>query len=233
MKPKVLAVVPARAGSKRLPQKNIKLFNGLPLIAHTFEAIKNSKYISATIATSDCPEVLKISAQYADTYPLNRPAELASDTATTVDVVLHAVEYAKKFEEFDIVCLLQPTSPLRTTQDIDNAIALYVEKEAKGVVSMSKCEHSPLWATPLDRPDEFKNFIKGLTNARSQDIKEFYQLNGAIYLVDHIILIKTKKIFLEDDYYPFIMTSENSVDIDTLLDFKFAELLVDSRVAGK
>ena len=233
MKPKVLAVVPARAGSKRLPQKNIKLLNGLPLVAHTFEAIKNSKYISATIATSDCPTVLNISAQYVNTYPLNRPVELAVDTASTADVVLHAVEYAKQFEEFDIVCLLQPTSPLRTTQDIDSAIALYIEKQAKGVVSMTKCEHSPLWTTPLDTSNEFKNFIKGLTNARSQDLKEFYQLNGAIYLVDHNVLIDTKKIFLEDDYYPFIMTPENSVDIDTLLDFKFAELLVASRMVGK
>lgn len=229
MKPKVLAVVPARAGSKRLPQKNIKLLNGLPLIAHTFEAIKNSKYINITIATSDCPQVLNISAQYKNTYPLNRPTDLASDTATTVDVVLHAVEYAKQFEEFDIVCLLQPTSPLRTTQDIDNAIALYIDKQAKGVVSMTKCEHSPLWATPLDTPNEFKKFIKGIANARSQDLKEFYQLNGAIYLVDHSILINTKKIFLENDYYPFIMTPENSVDIDTLLDFKFAELLFDEK----
>lgn len=229
MKPKVLAVVPARAGSKRLPKKNIKLLNGLPLISHTFEAIKNSKYISTTIATSDCPEVLRISTQYDNTYPLTRTAELASDTASTVDVVLHAVEYAKQFGEFDIICLLQPTSPLRTAQDIDNAIALYIDKQAKGVVSMVKCEHSPLWATPLDTPNEFKNFIKGLTNSRSQDLKEFYQLNGAIYLVDHSVLINTKKIFLEDDYYPFIMTSESSVDIDTLLDFKFAELLFDEK----
>lgn len=229
MKPKVLAIVPARAGSKRLPQKNIKLLNGLPLIAHTFEAIKNSKYISATIATSDCPEVLKISTQYAKTHPVNRPQELTTDTASTVDVVLHAVDYAKQLGTFDIVCLLQPTSPLRTTQDIDNAIALYIEKQAKGVVSMTKCEHSPLWATPLDTPNNFKSFIKGLTNARSQDLKEFYQLNGAIYLMDHSTLIDTKKIFLEDDYYPFIMTPENSVDIDTLLDFKFAELLIKER----
>ncbi|NYR13107.1 acylneuraminate cytidylyltransferase family protein [Pseudoalteromonas sp. MIP2626] len=231
MKPKVLAIVPARAGSKRLPQKNIKLLNGLPLIAHTFEAIKDSKYISATIATSDCSEALNISTQYTNTYPLNRPTELASDTATTVDVVLHAVEYAKQFEEFDIVCLLQPTSPLRTAQDIDNAIALYIDKQAKGVVSMTKCEHSPLWATRLDTPAEFKEFIKGLTNARSQDLKEFYQLNGAIYLVDKVTLLNTKKIFLDDDYYPFIMTIENSVDIDTRLDFKFAEVLLREKYA--
>lgn len=229
MKPKVLAVVPARAGSKRLPQKNIKLLNGLPLIAHTFEAIKNSKYISTTIATSDCPQVLNISTQYENTYPLNRPAELATDTAKTVEVVLHAVEHAKQFGMFDIVCLLQPTSPLRTAEDIDNAIDLYIDKQAKGVVSMTKCAHSPLWATSLDTPLEFKSFIKGLTSARSQDLKEFYQLNGAIYLTNKASLLNTKKIFLDDDYYPYIMSAESSVDIDTLLDFKFAELILKEK----
>lgn len=229
MKPKVLAIVPARAGSKRLPKKNIKLLNGLPLIAHTFEAIKNTKYISTTIVTSDCPKVLSICTRYDNTYPLIRPAELASDTATTADVVLHAVENAKQLGEFDIICLLQPTSPLRTAEDIDNAITFYLDKQAKGVVSMVKCEHSPLWATPLDTSNDFKKFVKGLNTSRSQDLKEYYQLNGAIYLIKHSVLINTKKIFLEDDYYPFIMSSENSVDIDTLLDFKFAELLFNEK----
>ena len=230
MKPKVLAIVPARAGSKRLPQKNIKLLNGLPLISHTFEAIKNSKYISATIATSDCSEVLKISTQYNNIYPLDRPSELASDTATSIDVVMHAVEYAKKIGEFDIVCLLQPTSPLRTTQDIDNAIALYIEKQAKGVVSLSKCQHSPLWATAIETQEEFKQFVKSLTNTRSQDLKEFYQLNGAIYLVDKVSLLSTNKLFQDNDYYPFIMSEQNSIDIDTNLDFIIAEAILDSRL---
>lgn len=227
MKPKVLAIVPARAGSKRLPQKNIKPLNGLPLIAHTFEAIKQSEYITATIATSDCPEVLRISAQYKNTYPLKRPAELASDTASSIDVVLHAVEFAKQLGMFDVICLLQPTSPLRTTQDIDNAIALYIEKEAKGVTSLTKCEHSPLWATPLEVDSDFKAFIKGLSNARSQDLKTFYQLNGAIYLIDKHALLTERKLFLESDYYPFIMSTKNSIDIDTALDFKVAEFVME------
>lgn len=230
MKPKVLAIVPARAGSKRLPQKNIKPFNGLPLIAHTFEAIKQSEYITATIATSDCPEVLRISEQYKDIYPLKRPAKLASDTASSIEVVLHAVEYAKQLGIFDVICLLQPTSPLRTTQDIDNAVALYIEKQAKGVVSLTKCQHSPQWATPLDTDIEFKQFIKGLTNTRSQDLKEYYQLNGAIYLIDRATLLSTKKLFLEDDYYPFIMSEENSVDIDTQVDFIIAEAILNSKL---
>lgn len=225
MKPRVLAVVPARAGSKRLPQKNIKLLNGKPLVEYTFDAIERSNYITATIATSDCPEVLKISEQYKNTFALNRPLELASDTASSVDVLVHAINYAELISEFDVVCLLQPTSPLRTTQDIDNAIALYIEKQAKGVVSMVKCQHSPLWSTPLDTELEFKQFINGLTNSRSQDLKEFYQLNGAIYLIDKCTLLKTGKMFLVDDYYPFIMSSENSIDIDNILDFKFAELI--------
>ncbi|RXE84506.1 acylneuraminate cytidylyltransferase family protein [Pseudoalteromonas sp. A757] len=234
MKPKVLAVVPARAGSKRLPNKNVKLLNGLPLITYTFEAIKNSKYISDTIATSDCPEVLKISQQYKNIYPLDRPKELASDTASSVDVLLHAVEKAQVLlGEFDIICLLQPTSPLRTAKDIDDAISLYIEKKAKGVVSMAKCEHSPLWATPLESESDFKEFIKGLSNTRSQDLKAFYQLNGAIYLVDKSTFLATKKLFQEDDYYPFIMSPEKSLDIDTALDFKLVELVMgEKEIAG-
>lgn len=229
MKPKVLAIVPARAGSKRLPQKNIKLFDGLPLIAHTFEAIKKSKYISTTVTTSDCPEVLKISSQYSNTFSLDRPDALASDKASMVDVLLHAADYAKQLGTFDVVCVLQPTSPLRTTQDIDNAIELYMEKKAKGVVSLAKCQHSPLWATSLDTHTDFQQFIKGLTNTRSQDLKEFYQLNGAIYLVDNNTLLSSKKLFLDNDYYPFVMSSENSIDIDSLLDFKLAEIMFKER----
>lgn len=227
MKPKVLAVVPARAGSKRLPKKNIKLLNGLPLVAHTFEAIKKSEYVSATVATSDCPEVLAISQHYCNTYALERPAKLASDLASSVDVLIHAVEFAQEqLGDFDIICLLQPTSPLRTTQDIDNAIALYIEKQAKGVVSMTKCEHSPLWTTTLGNDADFKQFIKGLTNARSQDLQTFYQLNGAIYLIDKNTFMQTKKVFLEENYYPYLMSAENSIDIDNYLDFKFAELIL-------
>lgn len=228
MKPKVLAIVPARAGSKRLPNKNIKQLNGMPLVAHTFEAISQSQFISDTIATSDCPEVLKISEQYERVHPLKRPKELASDTASSLDVILHAVEQGQAMlSEFDIVCLLQPTSPLRTAQDIDNAISLYIDKKAKGVVSMTKCEHSPLWATSLEADSDFKVFIKGLSGARSQDLKPFYQLNGAIYLIDKTTLLTERKLFLENDYYPFIMSAESSIDIDTALDFKFAELVME------
>lgn len=229
MKPKVLAIVPARAGSKRLPKKNIKLLNGLPLISHTFEAIRKSQYISTTIATSDCSEVLEISSHYANTYQLKRPAELASDTASSLDVLLHAVDFASSIDEFDIICLLQPTSPLRTAQDIDNAISLYIERQAKGVVSMTKCEHSPLWSTSLETDSDFKEFIKSLSNTRSQDLKAFYQLNGAIYLIERKTLLESKKLFLDNDYYPFIMSPESSIDIDTKLDFMFAELVLKER----
>jgi CMP-N,N'-diacetyllegionaminic acid synthase len=229
MKPKVLAIVPARAGSKRLPNKNIKLLNGLPLVAHTFEAIKKSKYINATVATSDCPKVLEISSQYTRTFQLNRIPELASDTSSTVDVVLNAVDFAKEIGEFDIICLLQPTSPLRTAMDIDRAIELYINEKASGVVSMTKCEHSPLWATQLDGDNDFRHFTRSLTNKRSQDLKDFYRLNGAIYLIDKNILLNRKKIFLEENYYPYIMSEMHSIDIDTQVDFAFAEFLFENK----
>lgn len=232
MNRRVLAIVPARAGSKRLPKKNTKLLSGIPLVAHTFEAIKRSKYITMTVASSDCSEVLDISSRYENTLQLNRPQELASDTATMIDVVLHAIYYAEQASNFDIICILQPTSPLRTGKDIDKAIELYLEKEAKGVVSLAKCQHSPLWATPLETISEFKVFMKGLSDTRSQDLKPFYQLNGAIYLIDRDFLIDSKKLFSECDFYPFIMEAENSIDIDNLIDFRLAELMFEERKNG-
>jgi CMP-N,N'-diacetyllegionaminic acid synthase len=229
MKPKVLAIVPARSGSKRLPGKNIRILNGIPLVAHTFNAIKDSEFITTTIVTSDCPKVLEISSHYNNMYQLNRPKYLASDTSTTIEVLLHALDHAKQLGEFDTVCLLQPTSPLRTTEDIDNAIHLYINKKAKGIVSMCKCEHSPLWTTTLETSNKFKKFIKSLDNKRSQDLEDFYKLNGAIYINEIETLIETKKIFHDKGFYPFIMSSENSIDIDTLLDFKMAELIIKER----
>lgn len=226
MKPKVLAVVPARAGSKRLPKKNIKLLKGKPLISYTFDAIQQSDFITTTIATSDCPQVLRITEQYADIFPLLRPAELASDTASSIDVLKHAENYARQFGNFDIICLLQPTSPLRTATDIDGAIALYIDKKAKGVVSMSECEHSPLWSTLLNDENDFNKFIKQLSNARSQDLAKYYQLNGAIYLIDKETFLKKGVLFLDKDYYPYIMPAEHSVDIDSEVDFIKAEALI-------
>ncbi|MEC4089933.1 acylneuraminate cytidylyltransferase family protein [Pseudoalteromonas rubra] len=227
---KVLAIVPARAGSKRLPQKNIKELGGLPLVAHTFEAIKEAKYISHTLATSDCPKVLEIASSYEQVTPLARPAELASDTASSLDVIKHAVEFAKECEiEFDVICLLQPTTPLRAAEDIDSAIELYIEKNAKGVVSMTECAHSPLWSTRLKEEHDFKQFISGLTNTRAQDLDPYYQLNGAIYLVDKIEFERSGKLFLEQDYYPYIMSNESSIDIDTEIDFLIAATVLKHR----
>ncbi|WP_046004778.1 cytidylyltransferase domain-containing protein [Pseudoalteromonas rubra] len=227
---KVLAIVPARAGSKRLPQKNIKVLGELPLVAHTFEAIKGSQYITHTLATSDCPTVLEIAATYERTTAVLRPAELASDTASSLDVVHHAVEYANNSGiAFDVICLLQPTTPLRTSKDIDAAIELYVEKNAKGIVSMTECAHSPLWSTRLKEEHDFKQFISGLTNTRSQDLDPYYQLNGAIYLVDKAEFKKSGKLFLEQDYYPYIMSNENSIDIDTEVDFLIAAAVLQHR----
>ena len=232
MKPKILAIVPARAGSKRLPKKNTKILDGIPLIAHTFEAINKSKFINMTVATSDSQKVLEISRKYSNVHPLERPSELASDTASMVDVVLHAVDFANQISNFDVVCVLQPTSPLRTYSDIDEAIKLFLEKKAKNVVSLTKCQHSPLWTTPLETETDFQLFMKGLTDTRSQDLKQFYQLNGAIYLIDTNELIRSKKLFLSSESYPFIMCPENSIDIDEILDFKLAELILRERKDG-
>lgn len=227
---KVLSIVPARAGSKRLPKKNIKPLAGKPLILYTFDAIKESDLINHTIVTSDCPIVLSLAEEYDNTTLIKRPTELASDTASSLDVIKHALEHADELGiNYDVICLLQPTTPLRTSSDIDNAIRHYLSKDAKGVVSMTECAHSPLWSTQLETDNDFKSFISGLTNTRSQDLAPFYQLNGAIYLVDKFVFKKEGKLFLNHDYYPFIMDSENSIDIDNEIDFIVASAVLSKR----
>lgn len=225
----MLAVVPARAGSKRLPNKNVLSLNGKALVTYTFEAIQRSKYISKTVVTSDSDEILELSRSFHDTFQVKRPAVLASDHATSIDVLLHSVDIACDLGDFDIVCLLQPTSPLRTASDIDAAIELYIEKQADGVVSMTECEHPPAWSTVIEPMEEFIDFVTSLSNSRSQDFKKHYRLNGAIYLINRDILLSEKKLLLDSNYYPFIMSQKNSVDIDTALDFMLAEAIIKGK----
>lgn len=224
---KVIAIIPARGGSKRLPKKNIKLLGGKPLISHTIETALLSTSIDYIIVTSDCDDILNVASSYKDVLCLKRPEDLASDTASTVDVILHAIEYAKSFcSDISTLCLLQPTSPLRNSQDIDGAISLYNEQVATSVVSVSECSHPPQWFTKIEPIECFREFAKSLARARSQDLDKYYQLNGAIYLTDLKSFQAEEKFLTKENCFPYVMPQTRSVDIDSELDFKFAELLL-------
>ena len=217
-----LAIIPARGGSKRLPCKNILGLNGKPLIAYSIESGLNSKYIDKVVVSSDDDEILTISKRYG-AVTINRPNELASDTATTFDAIKHAVD---NYEKYDYIVLLQPTSPLRDGDHIDKAIELLESKNADAVVSVCKMDHSPLWSNTINDSLSMTGFLKGeVLNKRSQDLKEYYSLNGAIYICDTKKLLKEKSFFLKESIFAYKMNRKSSIDIDEELDFKMAESL--------
>lgn len=219
---RILAIIPARGGSKRLPRKNILSLAGKPLIAWTIEAGLKSKYIDEVVVTSDDMEILNVSKAYG-ALTVNRPAKLASDTSTTFDAVEHAL---RKQKTFDYVVLLQPTSPLRIAQHINEAIELLFDKKAEAVVSICEVEHSPSWSNVLPENGCMDSFLpSGLENIRSQDLEKYYRINGAIYISNTESLIKQRTFFLKKNIFGYIMESKSSIDIDTKFDFQLAEFL--------
>ncbi len=218
-----LAIIPARGGSKGLPRKNILDLNGLPVISHTILAAKQSKYIDRVLVTSEDVEILDIS-QAAGAEIIERPVELASDTATTIDTVVHAIKKSEKV--YDYIVLLQPTSPLRVEKHIDEAIELLKTKKADAVVSVCKMEHSPLWSNTLDSSLSMNGFIKNsVYNKRRQDMEDYYRLNGAIYICNTSLLLHERRFILKKNTYAYKMSKRASVDIDNELDFKICKCL--------
>jgi len=221
-----LAIIPARGGSKRLPKKNILDLAGKPLIVWSIAAGLKSKYIDDVIVSSDDENILNIAKQYGSKI-IRRPDELASDTATSFDVVEHTV---KNTQIYDYIIVLQPTSPLRDTHHIDEAIELLENKNADAIVSVTEMNHSPLWSNTLPEDGSMEKFLlKELRNCRSQDLDKYYRLNGAIYICKTQRLLEDKSLFLEDKVFAYKMNQECSVDIDEDIDFKLAELLIGKK----
>lgn len=217
-----LAIIPARGGSKRLPRKNVLPLAGKPLISWSIEAALKSKYIDKVVVTSDDSEILNISEKYGSSI-IKRPNELASDTASSFDAIVHTIGCEKKY---DYIILIQPTSPLRTEEHIDEAIELLIQKDANAVISVTLTEHSPLWCNVLPEDNNMKTFLnQNILNTRSQDLDSYYRLNGAIYICNTEKLLENKSFFLKENIYAYIMDNASSVDIDEKIDFKLAELL--------
>jgi len=210
-KKKILAVIPARAGSKRLPKKNKKILHDKPLIEWTIKAALKSKYLDEITISTDDRDIQKIGEKNGIKVPFLRPKYLAEDSSKSLDVLLHVVNLKEnEGKNFDIIILLQPTSPLRTDEDIDNALELFIAKKAFSVVSVNETEHSPLWCNTIDSSLSMEKFLsEDNLNKRSQELPVYYRLNGAIYIVDKNYLFKEKKIFAEKNIYAFIMKKEH------------------------
>ncbi|BAT72262.1 N-acylneuraminate cytidylyltransferase [Thermosulfidibacter takaii ABI70S6] len=222
-----IAIIPARGGSKRLPNKNILPLAGKPLVAWTIEAALDSKYLDEIILSSDDEKILEIGKSYGIT-SIKRPHYLADDTAKTVDVILYHLELIEP--EPDYTVLLQPTSPLRTSKHIDEAIEWLSEKNADAVISVSEIGFPIEWCNVLPEDKNLVNFIKDEhLNVRSQDLPKRYRINGAIYVVKTEKFMKHQTFFLKKNVYAYVMDRISSVDIDDQFDFLFAEFLITKR----
>lgn len=228
----MLAIIPARGGSKRLPDKNILPLGGKPLIAWTIEAALYSGCFSKVIVSTDDHAIATTAREYGAEVPWLRPEELATDQATSYDMVRHAIETERDSGcNFNKVMLLQPTSPFRDSSDIQAATKLFDEKNANSVISLTECEHSPYWTGEVNSAlsmDSFIEKMQGFTR-RSQELPTSYRLNGAIYMYRVNELLEQASLFLKADTYAYIMERRASVDIDDAMDFNFAEFLVSNK----
>lgn len=226
---KILAIIPARGGSKGIPYKNIMNINGKPLIAYSIEAAKQSKYIDYILVSTDDYKIKEVSLQYGASVPFLRPEEISNDTAKSIDVVIHGINYLEESgEEFDYVVLLQPTSPLRTSQDIDEAIEIIIKNEKESLVSVCEVAENPVLMRIIkdNSLQEIINFHGD--NLRRQDLPTVYIFNGALYINKVSILLKDKA-FVNGKTLPYIMEKEKSIDIDNKIDAKLAELILKEK----
>ncbi|MDP3696589.1 MAG: acylneuraminate cytidylyltransferase family protein [Candidatus Taylorbacteria bacterium] len=226
---KILVIIPARGGSKRLPGKNIKKISGKPMIAHAILAAKESKYVDRIIVSTDDPAIAKVAKKYGAEIPFIRPAELASDTATTLPVLQHAVAHMESHDKFkpDLVVLIQPTNPLVRSEDIDGAIKKIITTKTNSCFTVSEISQRPEWMYHIDNKQAklFLNEDSGPTK-RSQELPRLAIINGTVYIMRYDTLMKNNLIRDNANTSIYLMPKERSVDIDDLFDFKIAETLM-------
>ena len=220
----VLAVIPARGGSKGLPEKNIMLLAGKPLIAWTIEVARQSKYLDRFILSTDSEEIAGVARGYQCEVPFMRPKELANDEASGEVVVLHALEHVDV--KYDLIIVLQPTSPLRKTEDIDEALELMEGKKRPALVSVSPANKPLQWHHTIENDGILTPvFPRETAKTNRQDQEPTYLPNGALFIAE-TDFFKVEKTFYTDKTFAYIMAPKRSIDIDSDLDFKLAELLL-------
>jgi CMP-N,N'-diacetyllegionaminic acid synthase len=215
---RIVAIIPARGGSKGLPGKNIYPLNGKPLIAYSIEASLNSKYITKTVVSSEDNEILGISEKYGSEL-IKRPKEFATDSASSDVVIKDCLEQLEKQgAEFDILILLQPTSPLRNSTDIDSAFEEFYKKDATALISVYEPEHTPFKSFKLNKD----GFLEGLVDnnspfMRRQDLPRAFMPNGAIYII-YVDEYKKSGSLFTNRTLPFVMSLDKSADVDNISD---------------
>ena len=222
-----LAIIPARSGSKGLKDKNIKNLNGKPLLGYSVEAALNSHVFDTVMVSTDSERYAEVARQCGAEVPFLRSEFTSSDSASSWDAVKEVIaNYKSMGKVFDVVVLLQPTSPMRTGKDIVEAFEVFKEKNANAVISVCEVDHSPLWCNTLESGNSMINFANtSRPNGNRQMLDTYYRLNGAIYMLRTSVLDNIDKLYA-DECYAYIMSRKSSVDIDNMDDFKYAEFLM-------
>ncbi len=226
---KTLVIIPARGGSKGIPHKNIKPLNGKPLIYYTIDCARAIVDDSDICVSTDDQEIIHCVENYGIKVPFVRPAELASDTAGTYEVLLHALDYyEQQGRHYDIVVLLQNTSPFRSAEQVKEALALY-KPGIDMVVSVKECSANPYYNLFEEDGNGYLQVSKGEGNIfRRQDAPKVYEYNGAIYIINAIAL-KTTHMHKMSKRVKYVMNVFSSFDLDTMWDWKMAEMLIEQR----
>jgi len=229
---KILALIPARGGSKGVPGKNKKLLNGKPLIVYSIEAALDAGNLAEVLVSTDDETIAGISRAADAKVPFLRPAELATDASPTIDTVLHAVEYYEQTGKvFDAVCLLQPTCPLRTAADITESIGAFVKSGADSLISVKVVPHNynPHWVFEEKADSPFLKIATGEQEiiSRRQELPKAYHRDGSIYIIRTDILKKTRSLYGEKIAW-YESKNPQHVNIDTLEDWAEAERILVS-----
>ena len=224
-----LAIIPARAGSKRVTNKNLKELGGRPLLEWTVQAAMGSKYLDKIVLSTDSDNIANAGRSYGAEVPFMRPKALAQDDTPTMEVIKHMILTYEVLKDtsYKYVVLLQPTSPLRSSEDIDKAIELLKTKNADGIISVCETEFPVQWCNTLDEERTMHQFIaKEAQLTRSQDLEKYYRINGAIYIARTDRLLEECTFYLSSAVYAYEMKKNRSIDIDDEYDFLLANYLI-------
>lgn len=229
---KILAIIPARGGSKGLPGKNIKPLCGKPLIGWTIEQAQSSKYIDEIFVSTDSNEIAAVAEDFGIKVPFLRPAELATDTSPSSAFVLHTIDYYRnKGQEFDYILLLEPTSPLRDITDINIAIEQLLNHDtAKSIVGVSKVEAThPAFLVDISKEGLLKSYLKEMKTLRRQELSDLYFFEGSLYLSDIEFYIK-EQTFYHDLTLPYVVPKYKAYEIDDIVDFYIVEKILELKL---
>ena len=226
---KILALIPARGGSKGIKDKNIYDLCGKPLISYTIEAALGSQYIDDAIVTTNSQKIADVALKYGASVPFLRPDELAQDTSPSIEALMHAIDTLHNAgRDFDVVVWLQPTSPLRTSEDIDAAIEEFFRMGRQPLTSVSPVSDHPLLIRKMDEDGRLIKMLDISSTCRRQDMPPYYRVDGAIYIYNAAEL--SLNTSLNDACVPYVMQKNHTVDIDELSDIYLTKYYLETEL---